>query len=357
MNRASNERDPHKAPTISVAVPTRARPSLLDECLFSIRSQSLPPFEIVVSEDGDDLATAAVVRRHRAAGAPIRHVRNVPPLGQLGNRQRALQLTTGNFVAMLDDDDVWSETFLSETFAAMEASNCGFCSTDHYIIDAASCVINEESEAASNEFGRSTMTEGRYTDVLYRELVSKPFSLAFTLFARPVLAAIGFFPSYAGVVPDFALFLELGAARVEAFYLPKRLGGYRAHPEQQTGNRVEVATDLLECLLGFYARHHGDISSRERDALAELYRQSALELAIAHAHVRQRRRSMGALRSYGTLGWGWPRAARVAVLAALLAGASKRPMTGFRNTVAAAVGETASVRTPRRTTSRGPRSW
>src|SRR5436190_15365353 len=118
--------------TISVAVTTRARAGLLDECLRSVLNQTLPASEIVVSEDGEDGETAAIVGRYKADGAPIRYVRNVPPLGQLGNRQRAFQLTAGDFVSMLDDDDAWCETFLSETLAAIQASKCGFCSTDHY---------------------------------------------------------------------------------------------------------------------------------------------------------------------------------------------------------------------------------
>ncbi len=316
--------------SISVAVTTRARADLLDECLGSILRQTLIASEIVVSEDGEDDETAAVVRRHMALGAPIRHVRNLPPLGQLGNRQRALQLTTGDFVAMLDDDDSWSETFLSETLAAIEASNCGFCSTDHYIMDAASNVSEEESHAASTRFGRSTMIEGKYEDVLYRELIWKPFPLQFTLFARTALEGIGFFPSYGGVVADFALFLELGVNRISGFYLPKRLGRYRAHHGQQTCNRIEMGEGLTACLRGFYGRHQGEISERERDEVERLFRRSVLELAIANAHARERLRALDVLRSFGSLGWGWPPPARVAVLGALLAGASKQPTAGSR---------------------------
>jgi len=284
----------------------------------------LPATEIVVSEEGEDAQTAVVIARCKGAGAPIRHVRNVPPLGQLLNRRQALQLTTGEFVAMLDDDDAWSEDFLSETASHLQASECDFCSTDHHLMDIDSRVLEEESESSSSRFGRSTMIAGRYEDVLYRQLVSKPFPLQFTLFARRILAAVGFFPPYAGIVPDFALFLELGAAGVAGFYLPKRLGRYRVHPGQQTHNRIEHEESLTACLRGFYARHHASITGREREAVARLYRASVLELAIAHAHARQRRAAMRSLRAYPLLGWGWPQPARVAVLVALIAGAKKR---------------------------------
>jgi hypothetical protein len=225
---------------------------------------------------------------------------------------------------MLDDDDAWDDDFLSETASRLQASECGFCSTDHHLMDAESHILEQESDSSSSRFGRSTMIAGRYEDVLYRQLVSKPFPLQFTLFARQILATVGFFPPYAGIVPDFALFLELGAAGVAGFYLPRRLGRYRVHPGQQTHNRIEHEQSLTACLRGFYARHHASITGRERAAVARLYRVSVLELAIAHAHARERSAAMGSLRAYRALGWGWPQPARLAVLGALIAGARKR---------------------------------
>jgi glycosyltransferase involved in cell wall biosynthesis len=309
-------------PKISVAVPASGRPRFLEECLQSILRQTLPASEIIVSEDGHDAENAAVVERYVASGAPISHIANVPPLGQLANRQQAFRLTTGDFVAMVDDDDAWSDDFLAETYGALDASDCSFCSSDHYIMDSRSQILGDESNAASIRFGRSVMSEGRYDDVLYRELVSTSFPLQFTLFSRRVLDAIGFFPPYARTVPDFALFLELGAARFPGYFLPKRLGRYRVHPEQQTHNRVEKGLALIECLRGFCGRHSG-IPARERDAAAKLYRQSVIELAIAYAHIGQRRNSIEALGAYRSMGWGWVRPSRALVLGALLAGAKK----------------------------------
>ena len=146
-------RRPRNMPTISVAVTTRSRPVFLEECLRSVLSQTLPATEIVVSQEGEDAQTAAVIAKCKVAGAPIQHVRNVPPLGQLLNRRQALQLTTGEFVAMLDDDDAWSEDFLSETASHLQASECDFCSTDHHLMDVDSRILEDESESSSSRFG------------------------------------------------------------------------------------------------------------------------------------------------------------------------------------------------------------
>ncbi len=93
---ASNSRDPPKRASISVAVPTRARAALLDECLSSILSQSLPASEIVISEDGEDGETrrwCAAVKplEHRSATSEIfRHSGNSEIGSELFNSQRAI---------------------------------------------------------------------------------------------------------------------------------------------------------------------------------------------------------------------------------------------------------------------------
>jgi glycosyltransferase involved in cell wall biosynthesis len=309
--------------TVSVAVTTRGRPGLLAECLRSILDQAEPATEIVVSEDGVDQRTAEVVGAFQKENPAVRYVRNDKPLGQLLNRQRALLLTTGDFVAMLDDDDVWSEDFLAVTLSRIQWSGCGFCSTDHHIIGADSSVMSVESDAATARFGRSEMTEGVYDDVLLRELRWKPFPLGTTLFARETLERVGFIPPYAGVVPDLGLFLEIGAARVRGFYVPQRLGRYRVHPDQQTERRAEVGCALVSCLRAFSDLHRSDLTSTENRHLSSFYRRSVVELAVARAHLRDRIGSVDALRGYGALGWGWAPPPRLGVLAALLAGAAE----------------------------------
>jgi len=44
---------------LSVALVTRNRPESLDRCLASLRAQDTQPFEIAVSDDGDDPAVTA----------------------------------------------------------------------------------------------------------------------------------------------------------------------------------------------------------------------------------------------------------------------------------------------------------
>jgi glycosyltransferase involved in cell wall biosynthesis len=309
---------------VSVAVPTSARPALLEKCLSSVLHQSRQPEEVIISQDGSDGVTRQVVAGFNGR-LPIRHLVNDPPLGQLRNRTQAFAATSRDFVAMLDDDDEWESTFLERTSSALnEHPDCAFCSTDHYLISPEGDVLDAETDAYSQAYGRSLLETGVQEDVLALELAHTCYSLVTTLFRRSALAAIGFFPSDAGTAGDLALFLELGARGFPCVYLGERLGRYRSHPGQctQTAGRVRLSASQVSTLRGFGRRHR--LNPRERNLLAARYRAAVVELAVAHAHARERITSVRTLGHYAEFGWGRPPLPRAIVLVALLLGARSR---------------------------------
>jgi GT2 family glycosyltransferase len=108
-------------PVVSVVVPTHNRPALLREALASVRAQqgSGERFEIdlVVVDDGstvdlrevvDEFAPASLLRFEERRGVPA--ARNV-----------GLQHSRGEYVAFLDDDDVWFAHKLQTQLPPLEA--------------------------------------------------------------------------------------------------------------------------------------------------------------------------------------------------------------------------------------------
>jgi glycosyltransferase involved in cell wall biosynthesis len=306
--------------TLGVAITTHGKPTYLAACIASVCAQTRRPDLVVVSQDGDDAETAALVAsfsRHLT----ISHLRNSPPLGERPNRRQALRETSTDFVAMLDGDDEWEPRFLDVAYETLSAHReVGFCSADHWLIDSEGRVLKVESDRCSKRFGRAEMNQGAYRDVLLRHLEKTSFSLSSTLFRREVLEAIGFVPGGdVGTGPDYAMFLHLGAQDVAAWYLPDRLGRYRVHGAQTTRDRVAMAQSaisVLENLDGAYA-----LSDQARDLVRRKLRYHTRELAIAYAHLGRRREAVATALSAGRhRGWlqsPW----RLAVLLALLLGA------------------------------------
>jgi glycosyltransferase involved in cell wall biosynthesis len=96
-------------PLLSITMPTRNRPVLLERALRSVLRAVAPVaehVEIAVSDGSDDGASAEVVRRILTGwrGAH-RYVWNRPALSLVENMNRAVETSTGDWVMQLDDDD------------------------------------------------------------------------------------------------------------------------------------------------------------------------------------------------------------------------------------------------------------
>lgn len=101
-------------PKISVALCTHNGAKFVSEQIQSVLQQTRPVDEIVLSDDASQDDTVHIVEqavaeyREAHGSAPeLRILRNDPPLGVTKNFERALLATTGNLVALSDQDDVW----------------------------------------------------------------------------------------------------------------------------------------------------------------------------------------------------------------------------------------------------------
>jgi glycosyltransferase involved in cell wall biosynthesis len=102
---------------VSVIVPTYNRAPLLRQALASIRrlEGDAFTFEILVGDNGCSDATRTVCDEFGAEYIPVtRH-------GAGAARNAALRAATGDYLAFLDDDDVWLPTHLSAHFALLDA--------------------------------------------------------------------------------------------------------------------------------------------------------------------------------------------------------------------------------------------
>jgi len=96
-------------PPLSITIPTRNRPGLLERALRSVVHAVAPVaehIEVAVSDGSDDDATGDAVERV-LTGWPseYRYVRNRPPLSMVENLNRAVEISSGEWVMQLDDDD------------------------------------------------------------------------------------------------------------------------------------------------------------------------------------------------------------------------------------------------------------
>lgn len=93
--------------SVSVIVTTHNRPDVLKEAIESIALQSVLPAEVVVVDDG---STPRVRRQDFEDCLPpvaVRWVRNDVPKGAGAARNKGVEVSSGDVVMFLDDDDTW----------------------------------------------------------------------------------------------------------------------------------------------------------------------------------------------------------------------------------------------------------
>lgn len=99
------------APTVSVALCTFNGAPFIGEQVAGILDQEHPPDEVVLADDGSSDGTVDLVRQRFAASPPApRLVLLEPssaPLGVTANFERAVRATTGDLIALCDQDDRW----------------------------------------------------------------------------------------------------------------------------------------------------------------------------------------------------------------------------------------------------------
>lgn len=95
-------------PLVSIIIPTHNSGGFIAETISSVRAQTWPTWEAVVTDDGSTDDTVEIVRRLAAEDQRIVLVENAA-MGHAGaNRNRGLDAARGDYVAFLDADDLWA---------------------------------------------------------------------------------------------------------------------------------------------------------------------------------------------------------------------------------------------------------
>jgi len=108
---------------LSVCIPTYNRPDQIEALLTNLAGQRDLPDEVVIVDASSDEQTATVIERHRAAFTGIVYERS--PKGLTLQRNRAIDLATGDILLFLDDDILLEPDFITEVKGVFAQDTAG----------------------------------------------------------------------------------------------------------------------------------------------------------------------------------------------------------------------------------------
>ena len=91
---------------ISICVPTYNRSNLIGELLDSILAQTYTNFEIIITDNSDNLETKELIES-KYKDERIKYFKNEKNLGTGGNTMKAFEYVKGEYLTFTPDDDIW----------------------------------------------------------------------------------------------------------------------------------------------------------------------------------------------------------------------------------------------------------
>lgn len=252
---------PRNSLAVSIAMCTYNGVHYLSEQLKSFSEQQRLPDELVICDDGSCDGTLDLLQDFaRTAAFPVRVHENAQNQGYSKNFMQAVELCTGDVIALSDQDDLWYPHKLAhveELF--LEHADAGGVFSNGDLVDTSSARLPGDLWGSfSFDLGsQRRVADGDAVRVLLRRNVVTGMAFAFRSSWRQALQRMP--PHWPH---DFWLALII-AAESRLLPFPEHLVAYRVHTNQQIGVPINAA-EKLDLLRGKGVAHYRALS-KERN--------------------------------------------------------------------------------------------
>jgi glycosyltransferase involved in cell wall biosynthesis len=203
-------------PLVSVVIPTYNQAQYLGQSIQSALDQTYLSREIIVVDDGSTDETPSVVE---SFGSQVSYIRQENQ-GLAGARNTGIRIAQGEFVALLDSDDMWLPTFLSSLISlTFEKPNAAVYYCGVRYIDINGCLLPQQAGV------KQVPPEEMYAAILRANHVIP----STVLMRRSVIISAGLFDIAFRRLQDWELWIRLLCKGYTFASLSNYLVAYRVH--------------------------------------------------------------------------------------------------------------------------------
>jgi glycosyltransferase involved in cell wall biosynthesis len=198
---------------VSAVIPTYDRAGLIQETIDSVLRQTTPVHEIIVVDDGSTDATCQLVRAYGDRVVLLTQSHR----GAAAARNRGIARATGDWIALLDSDDVWAPIKLEKQFQYLDRHpQCGFVHAGYYEFGDHERVVPGSTHFVSGDHQVEDLLVAAGWICTSTALVRRSIPVAFREWAG-------------SSSEDIIFFVDLLRAGIEFGYVDAALAGHRLH--------------------------------------------------------------------------------------------------------------------------------
>lgn len=256
-------------PLVTAIIPTYRRATMVRQAVETVLSQDYASIEVIVVDDNTDVAEQQAVRAALADfGEQVVVIPNQRQKGACGARNTGIERARGDYIAFLDDDDLWLPGKIREQVSLLErttyvASFCGYIDVDMAFNHARRC--------------RSSRPVLKREHALAGEC---PTSTSLVLIRKSVLVDAGLFDESLPSFQDFDMWLRC-LEKGDFGYVDEALVTFVQHEGERTSVNL---TRRLAGLAAIEAKW-GHVMSAQVD-FAAFKRRVVVDALIANGKAR-----------------------------------------------------------------------
>lgn len=118
---------------VSIITPNYNCKNFIAQTIESVLSQTYTNWEMLIVDDCSTDGSYEVALEYASSDKRIKVIRNEKNCGAAVSRNKAIEISNGEFIAFLDSDDLWVPEKLEKQLLFMRENNCdfSFCEYEH----------------------------------------------------------------------------------------------------------------------------------------------------------------------------------------------------------------------------------
>lgn len=197
---------------VTVIIPYFKKKNYIKDTLISIIEQSHKNLEIIIINDADH-ESQSYLERLKNLDKRIILLKNDNHLGVGFSRNRAIKISSGEYLAFCDADDLWNKFKIERQIYFMNSLNAKFSYTSFYIIDAFDKIIGERKARPYTKFNNL--------------IKSCDIGLSTVIIKKKIIDIYKIYFPNIKTKEDYIFWLELAKQGVEMIGLDQKLSSWR----------------------------------------------------------------------------------------------------------------------------------
>lgn len=224
-------------PKVSIVMPAYNMERYIGAAIHSVQQQTYSNWELLVIDDASTDSTCDIVERLSEEDSRIRLIRNEKNIGVAKTRNRGFALASGQYVALMDSDDLWREAKLTRQVKLAEETGAD-------VIYCSYAIISESGQKLCDDYIVPKVTN-------FEEALSKSvISCSTALLSRDVYTTYRFNPEY--YHEDLVFWLQLLYDRLKVRGVTDVLADYRIHDGTRASNKIRTAVNRWKVYRSYF---------------------------------------------------------------------------------------------------------